>query len=111
MGQISLLVTSRVLERDSPERLNERQIAYRSPSEDLKAALGTASSTNRMAIDLGEFVTLVVGDTSAVWRSHNVDRARAFDAFFGLLSQRPDREMRVLCDMTPPTESSLGPSG
>ena len=99
MTQITLLVTRAVKERDVPERIKERQIAYRSPSADIAPSLKTANAERRIPIRLGGFVDLAVGDTGAIWRSHNVGQDQAFDKLFDLLSSRPEIEMRFLCEV------------
>lgn len=99
MGQISLVVTSKVLQRDAPGRLGERQIAFRHASPDLAHRLEAANASNQLAIRLGGSATLIVGDTGAIWRSHNRGQDELVDALFALLSRRPDSEMRFLCDL------------
>jgi hypothetical protein len=67
MGQISLVVTSRVHQRDAPGTLDERQVAYRSPSADIAPLLTKANAGGRITIRLGGFLELSVGDTGAIW--------------------------------------------
>jgi hypothetical protein len=100
MGQISLVVTSKVHQRDAPGTLDERQIAYRSASADLAPTLTKASADGRVTIRLGGFLELSVGDTGAIWRAHNPEKRHEFDRLFDLLHSRPDVEMRFLCELT-----------
>lgn len=100
MGQISLIVTSRVHQRDAPGTLDERQIAYRHPSPDLASMLSKANAHVRVTIRLGGFLELSVGDTGAIWRAHNPEKRHEFDRLFDLLRSKPDVEMRFLCDLT-----------
>lgn len=100
MGQISLVVTNRVHHRDAPATVDERQIAFRSPSSDIAPALGRATSDGRVTLQLGGFLDLSVGDTGAIWRAHNREKQPEFDKLFALLRSRPDVEMRFLCEIT-----------
>lgn len=95
MAQISLVVT-RAVERSE---VDQRQIAYRSPSTDIAPSLQAANRKTRVTIRLGGFLDLVVGDTGAIWRAHNSHQNQAFDKLFDLLRSRPDVEMRFLCDV------------
>ena len=99
MGQISLVVTSRVHQRDAPGTLDERQIAYRSASADIAPTLAKANADGRVPIRLGGFADLSVGDTGAIWRAHNREKKHEFDTLFDLLRSRPDVEMRFLCEL------------
>jgi hypothetical protein len=99
MGEINLVVTSRVQQRDASVTLEERQIAYRSPSADIAPVLGKANANSRVTIRLGGFLDLSVGDTGAIWRAHNNDKRQEFDRLFDLLRSRPDVEMRFLCEL------------
>jgi len=98
MGEVSLLVTSPVLSHTGGDP-KERQIAVRLSSPDLSAELSEITGTNRRKLLLGGCISLIIGDRGAIWRAHNTDRLEDFDAFFGLLSRRPDREMRFVCDL------------
>ena len=100
MGQLTLVVTSRVNQRDTPGTLGERQIAYRSASEDIAPTLAKANADARVPIRLGGFLDLSVGDTGAIWRAHNLANQQEFDNLFDLLRSRPGVEMRFLCELT-----------
>jgi hypothetical protein len=99
MGEISLVVTSKVRQRDTSETAGERQIAYRSPSPEIAPTLTKANANRRVTIRLGGFLDLSVGDTGAIWRAHNPEKRDEFDKLFELLRSRPDVEMRFLCEL------------
>jgi hypothetical protein len=50
---------------------------------------------------LGGFLTLDVADPGAIWLAHNSKHAEAFQALFEFLATRPDRELCLLCEVTP----------
>jgi hypothetical protein len=99
MPEISLVVTQRVFDRTVPDHRDEAQLAIRSASEDIAPSIRQLNAKNRANLRLGGFITLVVGDTAAIWRSHNKHQVEDFDALFNLLARRPDQEMRFLCDL------------
>ena len=99
VAEISLTVTSGVLAHAGAGRESQRQIAYTQPSPDVAAALRAASASNRVRIRLGGRVILTVGDTGAIWRAHNADAAKAFDALFTLLAEYPSQPMRFACEI------------
>ncbi len=107
MSEISLVVTKGVSERC--HLVNQRQIAYRDPSDDIRSDLEKADGANRLTLTLGGFVRLQVGDTGAIWRSHNPNREAIFDALFDLLNQRPDIPMRFVCELVRPGVQSQTP--
>jgi hypothetical protein len=100
MSEISLVVTKAGLAHAEAYPM-ERQIAVRSPSPDIQHTLGALSSTNRMHLRLGDFVTLDAADPEAVWLAHNDHHRQAFEALYALLATKPDREMRFICDLSP----------
>ena len=100
MPTISLVVTERVISHVGSGRHGERQIAMRNPSSDIADAFSELSASNRRELVLGGCVSLAVGDTNAIWPSHNNDRAEDFEALYNLLARRPGQEMRFLCQLT-----------
>jgi hypothetical protein len=96
--QISLVVTQRELDHSIHDP-SQRQIAMRSPSADIQKALTGLSLKNRLHITLGGFLTLDVADPGAIWLAHNAKHADAFQALFDFLATRPDREIRLLCEI------------
>ena len=41
-----------------------------------------------------------VRDTHAIWRSHNREHEKEFDALFELLALNPDKPMIFICEFT-----------
>lgn len=99
MAEISLVVTKRVIDHISGGNENQSQIAIRIPSEDIKPILSQLTANNRMTIILGGYVRLIVGDIGAIWLAHNSSHADDFMSLFTLLSRRPGKEMRFLCEL------------
>jgi hypothetical protein len=99
MPEISLYVTRGVVEHSTVTAADQRQIAYREASADIAERLRAANRDHRVVLQLGDLVLLTVGDTSAIWRSHNKERAADFDALFEMLARYPDRPMRFLCEL------------
>ncbi len=99
MSELSLRVTKRVIAYAQGERIRERQIAYSSPSADIAGRLSAITKSNRVTVQIGGFVTFVVGDSSAIWRSHNESVSDDFDALFTLLATHPSKRMRFVCDV------------
>lgn len=99
MGQITIVITSAELDHYNAGHASEAQIALRSASADIAPGIEKLTSTNRANLILGGCVTLVAGDPGAVWRAHNNENLKDFDALFSLLARRPDGEMRFLCEL------------
>lgn len=99
MSEVSLLVTVAALDYLAEGRQSERQIAVQSCSPDLRDDLTRINGKNRRELIIGGCIALVMGDTGAIWRAHNKDRLEDFDALFGLLARRPDKEMRIICEL------------
>lgn len=78
----------------------QRQIAFGDPSADIAQRLSKLNRDQRANLRLGSLLTRVVGDTGAIWRSHNETQAADFDALFSLLLRRPGMPMRFLCDLS-----------
>lgn len=76
-----------------------RQLAIKDASPNIRAALDKATKDNVVKILLGQRLTLVVGDTHAIWRSHNMICTADYDALFDLIALRPDATMVFLCDV------------
>lgn len=99
MAEISLAVTKAVLDYTKAPREKERQIAYTAASADIAARLGEVTKQRHVKIRLGGRVTLMVGDRGAVWRAHNEQYAKDFDALFAFLAQYPSQPVRFLCEI------------
>jgi hypothetical protein len=100
MAEISLAVTKAVLEHAKPPREKERQIAYTAASADIAALLSQVSKKKHVKVRLADRITLVVADRGAIWRAHNEQYAKDFDALFTFLAQYPSQPMRFLCEIT-----------
>lgn len=97
MGETSLVITRRVLEQVEIGGDNQKQIALPNSSQDIRNQLKSINFENKKTIRLGNSIPLIVGDTGAIWRTHNEDRFADFDEIFNLLSRRPDEEFRIMC--------------
>ena len=97
MSEIKLRVTEAVMNHVAGDHPAEMQIAMRGASVDLHDGLAGVSAKNRREIILGDCITLVVGDTGAIWRTHNAGHIDEFDGLFELLARMPDREMTFTC--------------
>jgi hypothetical protein len=97
MAEISLYVTRDVVNHVATTPANQQQITYRDVTADIAGRLREATRENRVQLRLGNLLILNVGDTGAIWRSHNDDRSCDFDSLFSMLARYPDRPMRFLC--------------
>jgi hypothetical protein len=100
VAEISLAVTKSVLDYTKAPREKERQIAYTAASADIAGPLGEVTRQKHVRIRLAGRITLVVGDRGAIWRVHNEEYAKDFDALFTFLAQYPSQPMRFLCEIT-----------
>ena len=99
MGEISLAVTTPALEYAQGTREKERQISFRAASPDIARQLLAASAEHRVKLRLAEAITLIVGDTSAIWLAHNSQYADDFANLFAFLARYPSQHMRFLCEV------------
>jgi hypothetical protein len=104
MSQVFLVVTEKVIKQVSVTSASQKQIAVCDASADIRMALADVSKDNRKKVVLGGCVELTVGDTGAIWRSHNTDTASEedFDSLFDLLSRRPNVTMKFFCAIQDP---------
>ena len=100
MAEISLAVTKAVLDYAKGPHERERQIAYTVASADIARRLGEVSKQKHVTLRLAGRITLVVGDRGAIWRAHNEQHAKDFDALFAFLAQYPSQTLRFLCEIT-----------
>lgn len=82
---IDLAVTSKVL-RQAQGNPNQRQI-------------GTARKYNRIPLTVGDRGQLAVGDTGAIWYSHQGTSSQVarFQALYEELARDPDQRVRFSC--------------
>ena len=110
MNTISLTVTKRVINHLASGDFSQRQVAIRHASDQLRSAFATARKDRPIHICLGGYVNLVVGDTGAIWRSHNARNEPAFDLIYKLLALKPEKPMQFTCELAERRhESSLPP--
>ncbi len=83
--------------------LTSRQIAIKRASAELRAILDTASKATPITLRLGERIILVVGDTHAIWRTHNMANLNEYDRLFDLLALRPDEPILFWATPVKPT--------
>ena len=102
MNTISLTVTKKVASylAVNPD-LRERQIAIKDASPEIRASLDKATKTSPVNIRLGQRITRIVGDTHAIWRSHNMVNVHEYDRLFDLLACQPDAPMLFPCETVP----------
>lgn len=101
LDRIKLKVTQRVLKQSST-KLNQRQIAVpNTDSKGLTQILSSAKKDNKIELRIDGRIHLLMGDTHAIWRSHNAsdDGAQAFDELFEKLSQTPDKVHDFSCEV------------
>jgi hypothetical protein len=99
MATIDLVVTQKVLDRVAAGHTGESKIALRAPSAEIALAVSQIRAHKRVRARLGGCVTLVLGDTGAIWRAHNQDHLENFDDLFRLLARRPGVPMRFICEL------------
>jgi hypothetical protein len=100
VAEISLAVTKAVLDYTKAPREKERQIAYKDVSAEISARLGEVTKQKHVKVRLAGRITLVVADRGAIWRAHNEQYAKDFDALFAFLAQYPSQYLRFLCEIT-----------
>jgi len=100
VAEISLAVTKAVLDHTKARREKERQIAYKDASAEISTRLGEVTKQKHVKLRLAGRINLVVGDRGAIWRAHNEQFAKDFDALFTFLAQYPSQFLRFLCEIT-----------
>lgn len=98
MDTINIKVSSKVLLRQESAP-GQEQIAISNITENIYAKLSSARSDNRIEIILAEKIHLTLGDTSAIWSSHNKSHEKAFIDLFNFLGKNPDQEYRFICSV------------
>ena len=91
MLEIILKVTSNSLKQVKKEgKWHQAQIAIATPKFQ-------ATSKNRQAILIGGAIKLTVGDSHAIWHSHNTNpeqQKNDFEKLFMLLANHPDEKVQ-----------------
>jgi len=100
MAYITLAVTSRVIQQvKETGNPDQRQIAIQGASPELRAAIDTASAKKQVTVAVNDVFKLSIGDTDAIWRTHQGGLQRDdFDSLYDLLARRPDTQVRFACD-------------
>jgi len=80
--------------------INGRQLAIKGASPEIRAAINKSYKTNPAMICLGECLVLIVGDTDAILRRHNIGVEDEFDALFELLALNQDKPMVFACEFS-----------
>ena len=97
MSTISLAVTQRVLNAVNSGQEGQRQLAMRRPSSEIESLIRGATAREPVTLRLGGRVSVTVGDSGAIWRVHQHDRAD-FDSLFEILARQPDTDMEFVCE-------------
>jgi hypothetical protein len=96
MQHITLAVTGRVIQQVQVSDDSQRQLAIQGASPDLGALIETASGGNRVTIAVCGTFELSIGDTGAIWGSHQAagHQVDDFADLYRLLARRPDVPVR-----------------
>ena len=92
MPYITLAVTDRVVQQVAAGHAYQRQLAVQDASPDLRALIDTASANNQVPIAVCGVFELSIGDTGAIWGSHQNVGHQAYDFadLYALLARRPN---------------------
>ncbi len=102
MDTVMLKVTRKVLaqSQNSPD---QRQIAISDASNpELKAQFEMAGKNRKIRLLLARRISLCMGDTGAIWYSHNRASKKNqddFDQLFLLLAHHPDAPFQFICEV------------
>ncbi|ELV8644547.1 TPA: hypothetical protein RQL13_004481 [Vibrio vulnificus] len=92
MNKVTLKVTSKVILHISNSKAkNQEQIALKVLSGQLLELKDQITKSTRVDILVANQITLTLGDTSAIWKTHQTNPAE-FDLLFNFLSNKPDGE-------------------
>ncbi|WP_419655538.1 hypothetical protein Dvar_46230 [Desulfosarcina variabilis str. Montpellier] len=98
METVFLKVTSNVLSYVG-EADTQKQISIKASSSLLTEKIILANKTNKLLIRIANSIDLVLGDTGAIWRSHNQKYEKEFDTLFHFLRNYPDQEFEFICSI------------
>jgi hypothetical protein len=92
MPHITLAVTQPVIQQVQAGNDYQRQLAVQGASPDLIELLNTASADNQVLVAVCGVFSLSVGDTRAIWGSHQAagHQADDFANLYALLARRPN---------------------
>ncbi len=99
MDTVMLKVTRKVLAQ-SQKSPDQRQISISDASSpELKALFETAGKNRQIRLLLAKSLSLWMGDTGAIWYSHNQDHQGDFERLFTLLAHHPDAPFQFICEV------------
>ena len=52
-----------------------------------------------MSVRIANSINLKLGDTGAIWRSHNQEHEKEFDTLFRFLCSYPNQEFEFICSI------------
>jgi len=92
MPYITLAVTQGVINQVNTGHTYQRQLAIQGSSAGLNAQIEAANKYNQVVVSILNGINLNVGDTGAIWASHQANGVQAddFNDLYSLLSRRPD---------------------
>ena len=101
MNTITLAVTKKSLDyiKETVDK-SSWQITIKDAAPELRHLFNNASKSYHIPICVGESLNLAVRDTHSIWRSHNREHEKEFDALFELLALNPDKPMVFICKFT-----------
>jgi hypothetical protein len=95
MAYITLAVTANVIAQVDRAGESQRQIAIQDASPELARQIQAATAANRIQVAILSAFELTVGDTSAIWYSHQVGiQPDDFTSLYEILARRPDKQIR-----------------
>lgn len=103
MKHITLCVTEAVVQHvnnvgvNKQAGQNQRQITIQDGSPDLLDTFRVARKDNQVLVPVSGVFELSVGDTSAIWATHQTEglQAEDFTSLYDLLARRPGRPVRM----------------
>lgn len=102
MDTVMLKVTRKVLVQ-SQKSPDQRQISISDASSpELKALFETAGKNRKIRLLLAKTIPLWMGDTGAIWYSHNQaskENQEDFERLFALLAHHPDAPFQFICEV------------
>jgi hypothetical protein len=101
MDYIGLTVTNREIAYADDKGPNNRQIAIQGRSEQLRIRTVEARRENRLTLRIGGEFTVILGDTTAIWSSHQESEANLadFNSLFNFLAQRTGRQISFVAEV------------
>ncbi|MDX2493695.1 MAG: hypothetical protein QNK27_01910 [Desulfuromusa sp.] len=98
METIYLKVTSKAICHIG-ETDTQKHISIKTSSTLLKEKIKSANKANIMAVRIANSINLKLGDTGAIWRSHNQEHENELDTLFRFLCNYPNQEFEFICSI------------